>query len=325
MTQTSVSGTGLGPTVAARQPLWFQSKHTRERIWLGCVYVVLLSGALAMILPAYWLVVTSLKHENQVFEYPPRFYPKPATLINYIYGLSGIKKEMDYSEHDEDIYERGWVPVYEDSILPLYFRNTLVPIVVNTLGVSLSALTAYALARMRFRGRNAVFWTVVCVMLMPGAALLIPLYVTYQKLGWVNTFLPLTVPYCLGDSWMIFFLHQYFKTIPPELEDAAFIDGCGPFRIWWRIFLPLSKPALIVCALRVFLYWWNEFFEPLLYLQKRALWTLQLGVILYADWHHQLWGINMAYAATLAVPPVIVFFLAQKAFLRGIVFTGVRK
>ena len=247
------------------------------------------------------------------------------TLIPYIYALSGQRREETFVDRPESRIETFYRPVWEGSILPLYLKNTLTPIVVNTLGISLSTLAAYALARMRFKWREAIFWSVVGVMLMPGVATLIPVYITYQRLGWVNTFLPLTVPYCLGDPWMIFFLRQYFRTIPPELEDAAYIDGCGSLGIWWRIFLPLSKPALIVCALRIFHYWWNAFFEPLVYLHKISLRTLQLGVSVYADPYYQVWSLTMAYAAILSIPPVVVFFLGQKAFLRGIVFAGVRK
>ncbi len=311
MIQQSLSSSGLRS--AAGLALW-ERKSSRERVWLAFVYVILIVVGVMMLLPLYWLVTSGLKPEADLFLYPPKWIPNPIIWDNYREASLGYITEGVHSDQATSGF---------NSLL--YLRNTLIIVVANIVGgVTSSSLIAYALARMRFRWRNMLFYTVLGTMLLPKVAILIPLFITFRKLGWINTFLPLTVPYFFGDAYLIFFLRQFFLTIPPELEDAARIDGCSTFRIWWQIILPLSKAALATAAILTFMYHWNDFLLPLIYLQKADLRTLQLGVVVFSDPYEQRWGVMMAYSSILVMPCLLVFFLAQRLFIQGIVFTGVK-
>jgi ABC-type glycerol-3-phosphate transport system permease component len=210
--------------------------------------------------------------------------------------------------------------------VPTYVINTLRIVIANMLfGVTISALVAYALARLRFRGRDFIFYTVVAALFLPGVVMIVPRFVIFSRLGLTNTYWPLIIPGLFGYANQIFFMRQYFMTISTELEDAAYVDGCGTFRFWWQIMLPLAKAALGVQLIITFMYHWNDFLDPLLYLGvKPDLATVQLGIIQVMDPRSLRFGVLFAYSTLLVLPCLLVFFLFQRTLIQGVVFTGVK-
>jgi ABC-type glycerol-3-phosphate transport system permease component len=299
-------GVVVADQTAAPSPAWWQRKSVQQKIWLSVVYLLLIAVTLVLVLPLYWLLCSALKPDSDLFLYPPKLFPNPITLRNFYVAFTA----------------RPFATAPARYSFPLYVRNTLIIIVGNRVfGVTISALVAYSLARLRFRGRDLIFYTVIGAMFLPSAVLMVPRFIIFTRLKVVHTFWPLIVPGFFGYANLIFFLRQYYMTIPRELEDAAYVDGCSTFRFWWQIMLPLSKAALAVVLVMTFLYHWNDFLDPLIYLGTKAhLKTVQLAVT-------QLrlgYGASMAYSTLLAAPCLLVFLIAQRFFIQGIVFTGVQ-
>jgi multiple sugar transport system permease protein len=268
--------------------------------------LLVLPGAVLFLAPFVWMLSTSLKEPRYVFLFPPQIIPDPITWGNYQRALTRL-------------------PFH------LYAWNTVLITVLATLGQLLSgSLVAFGFARLRFPGRDLLFLGMLSTIMLPGQVTLIPTFLIFKGLGWIDTFLPLIVPYWLGGApFAIFLLRQFISTISLELDDAAKIDGCSFFGIYWRIILPLIAPALAAVSIFSFLYHWNDFFHQVIYLNSRANWTLSLALnfLRQAD---SAGGFQtdmaMLMAGTLLVmlPPLLVFFLAQKYFIQGIVFTGVK-
>jgi len=298
---------------ATSQPAWWQRQSVREGIWLGFVHLFLILVALVLILPLYWLVTSALKPEPDLFIYPPKWFPNPVTLDNFRRALTG------------EIFEEHTTGAAMFN-LPLYIRNTLIIIVGNMIfGVTISSLVAYGLARLRFWGRDFIFYTVVSALFLPGVVMLVPRFVIFSKLGLTKTFWPLIIPGFFGYANQIFFLRQFFLTISAELEDAAYVDGCSTFRFWWQIMLPLCKPAIAVQLIITFMYHWNDFLEPLIYLGlKSNVTTVQLAIIQVMDPRALRYGVLMAYSTILVAPCLLIFFVFQRILIQGIVFTGVK-
>jgi multiple sugar transport system permease protein len=308
MASTSISAPG-----AVGKPRWWQRQSVREGVWLVLVHLFLIFVAMMLLLPFYWLVTSALKPEPDLFIYPPKWLPNPATLDNFRRAFTG---EM-YEEHGTSA-----VMFY----FPRYVRNTLIIIVGNmAFGVTTSALVAYSLARLRFPGRDLLFYTVVGALFLPAVVLIIPRFVIFSKLSLTKTFWPLIVPGFFGYANQIFFLRQFFLTIPSELEDSAYVDGCSTFRFWWQIMLPLCKPAVAVQLIITFMYHWNDFLDPLIYLGVGGdLTTLQLAIVQVMDPRALRYGVLMAYSTILIVPCLLIFFLFQRTLIQGVVFTGVK-
>lgn len=266
-------------------------------------YVVLTVGGVLMMMPFFWLVSSSLKRPETIYVYPPQWIPKPVYWSNYI-------------------------EVFSKAPVLLYAKNTLTIAGLATLGQVLTAsLAGYGFARLRFRGRDLAFSAILSTMMLPGAVTMIPVYVMFTKLKWVNTLYPLIVPSWFGGgAFSIFLLRQFFRTIPMELEEAALLDGASRLRIYWSIILPLARPALVVVAIFGFLGHWNDFMGPLIYLTHRKTWTLALGVSALKqfeggrDWTHYC----LALSAMMVMPVVVIYFVAQRAFIQGIVLTGMK-
>jgi ABC-type glycerol-3-phosphate transport system permease component len=265
-------------------------------------YLALAGGGLLMLTPFFWLVSSSLKAPHQIYVFPPQWIPDPILWNNYI-----------------EVFEV--VPVLR------YTINTLIITLSSTAGVVISSsLAAYSFARLRFPGRDIMFAAILATVMLPFVVTMIPVYIMFTKLGWVGTFLPLIVPDWFGGPITIFLLRQFFRTIPMELEDAARIDGAGRPRIFLQIILPLARPALTVVVVLALLNHWNDFLAPLIYLQKRELYTLALGLnaLQYfeggLDWTHYV----MVLATLMVTPVVLLYFLAQRAFVEGIVLTGMK-
>jgi ABC-type glycerol-3-phosphate transport system permease component len=255
-----------------------------------------------MMTPFFWLLSSSLKAPHQIYVFPPQLIPDPIHWNNYV-----------------EVFE--FVTVFR------YALNTMIIAVGATTGVVISSsLAAYSFARLRFKGRDVVFAAVLSTVMLPFAATMIPVYILFVQLGWVGTFAPLIVPAWFGGPITIFLLRQFFRTIPMELEDAARIDGASRPMIFTRIMLPLARPALTVVIVLALLHNWNDFLAPLIYLQKRDMYTLALGLnaLQYLesgrDWTHYV----MVLATLMVFPVLIIYFLAQRAFVEGIVLTGLK-
>jgi ABC-type glycerol-3-phosphate transport system permease component len=275
-----------------------------RRWWRLFVLLTMLIGALLMLLPLAWLVTSSLKLEHKVFQYPPQWIPNPARLMNYVEALT-------------------WRPFH------LYVKNSLIILLLNEVAVLLSAsFCAYGFARLEFRGRDLWFGVVMAIMMIPFFVLMIPSFVMFSRLGWVNTYLPLTVPFFFGGgAFNIFLLRQFFRTIPKELADAACIDGCSEFGIYWRIMLPLAKPALTTVAIFTFLNSWNDLIGPLLYINHPDRFTVALGLAAFRGaaltWRAR-WDLLMAASTAMTLPVIMVFLAGQRYFVQGVVMTGIK-
>jgi ABC-type glycerol-3-phosphate transport system permease component len=265
---------------------------------------MLVVGAIVMMLPLLWMVSCSFKLEQRVFQFPPRLIPDPFRPANYVDALT-----------------------YKP--FPVYLKNTVFLVMMNELAIILAAsFCAYGFARIQFAGRDLWFGLVLATMMVPSVVLMVPQFVIFSRLHWIDTFLPLVVPYFFGGgAFNIFLLRQFFRTIPEELADAARIDGCNEFTIYARIMMPLAKPALITVAIFTFLGTWNDFMGPLLYINSPERFTLAIGL---ANFRSALgvgrtrWDLLMAFATTMTLPVIIVFFLAQRYFVQGVVLTGLK-
>lgn len=270
-------------------------------------YAILIILAVSFLLPFFWMFTSALKDDSQVYTLPPVWIPRPAYWENF---------------------PNAW------TFLPfnLYLFNTLVKYAIpSTIGTVISsALVAYGFSRIRWIGRDILFSICLMTMMVPGQVTLIPLFITFKKLGWVNTYLPLVVPAYFGNAYFIFMLRQFFRTIPQELSDAARIDGAGELQILLHVILPLVRPALAVVALFQFMWTWNDYFGPLIYVNVRSQWTLALGLEYLRDQTVQIGTKVLAYPYLMAVstiitlPIVFLFFFAQRTFIEGIALTGLK-
>jgi len=288
-------------------------QHIRKLSPVGWVfeilkYVLLVVLALTFMLPFVWMFISALKDGPQVFTVPPVWIPHPALWRNF---------------HD------AWTAWPFN----LWLYNTVIKYAVPvTVGAVCSAsICAYSFARLQWRLREVLFAVCLATMMVPGQVTLVPLFIVFKKLGWVNTLLPLVVPsFFGGGAWNIFLLRQFFMSLPSELSDAARIDGANEFGILFRIVLPLAKPALTVVALFRFMGAWNDYFGPLVYLSSQKQWTLARGLELLRGQHQEIGSSGMAYpylmaASTIITLPILVaFFFAQRTFIEGISLTGIK-
>lgn len=275
-------------------------RRARETVRVACLYGVLLLGASVFLMPTLWMLSTSLKPQTEVLLYPPRWIPSELMFSNYI---------------------EGW------TILPFtnFLRNTTIITVHNVLGNLVSCtLAGYAFARLRARGREFIFLAMLATMMLPEQTTIIPTFVLFKTFGWINTFYPLMVPAWFSVPFYVFLLRQFFLTLPPELEDAARIDGASIFGIFWHISLPLVRPALIAVAIFSFTLNWNSYFLPLIYLSSLKLYTLAIGLRLFQGQHTTDFPQMMAVAFLTMIPVLAVFFLGQKYFIQGIALTGIK-
>jgi ABC-type glycerol-3-phosphate transport system permease component len=261
-------------------------------------YLLMTVLAVVFLAPLAWMITASLKVESQVMETPPTFFPRDFQWENY-----------------RDVWE----------VIPRFLWNSVKLAFINVVGVLfVTSLAAYAFARMTFRGRDLAFSILLSTLMVPGIVTLIPLYIIYREIGWVDTHFPLWVPRVLHSVFAIFLLRQFFKQIPQDLEDAARLDGASTFEIYWRIMLPQVMPALAAVAIFTFLDSWNDLFGPLIFLNSPELQTLPVALKLFQGEYFAQVSVLMAAATVSIVPVILVFFAAQKYFLRGIVLTGLK-
>jgi multiple sugar transport system permease protein len=264
-------------------------------------YVPLIAVATLYLLPLAWMISVSLKPDAELLR--PDVLPEHPQLDAF--------RHVFRSEHFDFL---------------LYARNTLIIAALSLVGMVLSsAIAAYGFARVPFRGRGILFAICLATMMIPFPVMMVPMYMIFRELGWVGTFLPLWVPAWFGSAFNVFLLRQFFLGIPRELEECAMLDGCSRWGCFWRIMLPLSKPALAVVALFHFLTVWNDLLGPLIYLSHRHQFTLALGLqFLQSRAGDTPWNQMMAAATLIVLPVLVLFVLAQRTFIRGIATTGIK-
>ncbi len=263
-------------------------------------HLVLLCGVVLMFVPLAWTLSTSLKSPGEVYQFPPTWIPQEILWSNYVKAVTAI-------------------PFF------LYLWNTVVITALSVIGKVLSiTLVAFSFARLRWWGRNFMFVVMLATMMLPPHITLIPQFIMFKWWGWIDTFLPLVVPAFFGGPYLTFLVRQYLLAIPRELDDAARIDGCSDFGLYWRIIMPLSKPAILIVVIFVFNGTWNEFLLPLIYLQSSDLFTLALGLRMFQGEASTSWNLLMAASLLSMLPVILLFFATQRYFIQGVVFTGVK-
>lgn len=220
----------------------------------------------------------------------------------------------------------NFVEVFKKAPLLEYFGNSLLYSALATIGALVSAIpAAYGLAKLRWRGQNLCFMLVVVAMMLPPQVTVVPLYDLWVRLGFTGTLVPLIVPYFFFDAFSIFLLRQFFLTIPKDYLEAAKIDGCNEFRVLTRVLIPMAKPGIAATAMFCFLFTWNDYFGPLLYTgENKDNWPLSLAIASFRGMHHVEWNLTMAATALIMLPVIVLFVFAQKSFVKGITFTGVK-
>ncbi|MCL4544703.1 MAG: carbohydrate ABC transporter permease [Chloroflexi bacterium] len=271
------------------------------RFWRAVATLVVAVGAVFLLAPLVWMLSTSLKAPGQVLLLPPAWLPHPIVWRNYPDALSFMRASVVY-------------------------RNSAIITSLNVLGqVMSSSLAGFAFARLHTPLKNALFVLVLSTIMLPFQAVLVPQFILFKYLGWINTFFPLIVPAFLGGPFFIFLMRQFFASLSSELDDAARIDGCGYFGLYWRIALPLSLPAVGVVAILTFMGSWNDFLHPLIYLNSASRYTVALALQNFtADYGMTPWNLLMAASLVALLPCIILFFIAQRFFIQGIVVTGVK-
>jgi multiple sugar transport system permease protein len=273
----------------------------RGRIMAAVIYLFLVAGAIAMLVPFIWMLGSSLKTDQEVQQVPPSLLPHDPQWHNYRDALGADKMDLDRS-------------------LP----NTVVITVCCVIGqVISSSLVGFGFARFKFRGRDALFVLMLSTMMLPAQVTMIPQFVLFRWLGWIDTFLPLIVPSLLAGPFFVFMFRQFFAQIPEELMEAARIDGAGPLRIYWQIMMPLCGPVVAIVAIYTFMGTWNDFMNPLIYLNSPENRTLALALASFNGQH----GVNqpnqlMAASFFTMIPCLILFFAAQRYFVESIAMTG---
>ena len=282
-------------------PFWRTRKGQKATTSL-LVLATLLAGGSVVMLPFFWMLSTALKRAEEVYLSPPVWVPYPPQFVNFWTALTRV-------------------PFH------IYAANTFVIVVLVLIGSLLSAsFTAYGFARLRAPGKDLIFMLLLATMMLPGAVTLVPTYLMFNALGWVNTFLPLIVPSFFGNAFFIFLLRQFYMSLPRELEEAATIDGANVYRIWWHIILPLSKPVLATVAVFSFVGTYNDFFTPLIYLADEDKRTIAVALSYFQGSPRigPQMHLMMAAVTVSMLPPLLLFLAAQRYFVRGIVMSGIK-
>ena len=288
----------VAPAAAVRRRVPRAVKRRRLLIAVAD-HSLLIAGAIAFLAPLVFMALTSLMTTDQALS--PKLWPDPFQWSNY-------------------------TEVFHQAPMFRYALNTALYSVLATLGMLVASIpAAYALALLRWRGRNVAFILVLVAMMLPPQVTIVPMYVLWAKLGLVGSLAPLIIPNWFGDAFSIFLLRQFFLTIPEEYSDAARVDGCGELRILLTVVLRLAQPAIAAVGLFAFLYAWNDFFGPLLYTGENAAhWTLSLGLSQFRTQYQVEWNLTMMATILFMAPVIALFFAAQKAFVEGVTLTGVK-
>ena len=335
------------------------SARLKKRLITGITYAALIVFGTAFTLPFFWLLSTSFKPAARIQKWPPDILPMQpvranldgrsravyvapdgsrVAVIKRLKGSMAEVKPLDGPGGSRTVSLDGLTeavrpgPAWSNYTKGLVFipffqqlRNTLVVCIVSVIGTLIScSLVAYGLSKIEWRGRNVLFMIVLSTMMLPYQVIMIPVFAIFVWLGWVDTFLPLTVPAFFGNAFFIFLLRQFFLTIPKDLSEAARLDGCSEFDIYRRVIVPLSKPALAMVGLWTFMGAWNEFLTPLIYLVDERKYTLSLGLAMFLGQYGNEYGMLMAVSTVVTIPIIVLFFFTQKTFIQGITMSGIK-
>ena len=263
-------------------------------------YTVLLVLAAVFMIPLYWMFSTALKSPQQTFAIPPEWIPAPAQWENF----SDVFEEVPFGR---------------------FYLNTFFLAFANIVGHLVSVtLVAYGFARLRFPGRNILFLVMLSTLMIPYQVTLVPRFVMFSKLGLINSYWPLILPAFTGSPFLIFLVRQYMMSIPFDLDEAAYIDGATRLDVFWRIILPLARPALMLVIVFTFIDVWNDFLQPLIYLNDPDMFTVSLGLSFFQGARETNWNLLMAGSVLAMIPPLILFFFAQKQLIGGISVEGLK-
>lgn len=297
-TKTSTETLAYHP--AKKQARLHYGKREQTILRQLIAYVVLLSGAAVMLLPFLWMLSTSFKPERGIFVMPPEWIPDPFITDNYV---------------------KAW----EQTELPRAFANSFFIAILTSVGeIAASTLAGFAFARLRFPGRNVFFGLLLSALMIPPAVTLVPSFILFRHLKWIDSFLPLIVPVMFGTAFAVFLCKQFFATLPEELEDAAKVDGANYFQIYLLIFLPLAKPIIATLFVLGFIARWNDYLGPLIYLRSTHLYTVPLELSRLNSFYEQNWTLLMAGSTLALIPIILLFFMFQRYFVESITFTGIK-
>ncbi|TVY07330.1 carbohydrate ABC transporter permease [Paenibacillus cremeus] len=276
---------------------------TRARFALDLLtYLVLAAGAVVIMIPLVWMLSTSLKTEAQIFKFPPEWFPDPILWSNYPKSMTG--------------YGLPFVR---------FFLNSGFVTVLSTVGALLSSsIVAFSFSRLSWKGRDVLFFIVIITMMIPREVIIVPEFIVFKLAGWINTYLPLIVPSFFGHPFYIFILRQYMMGISPEMDQAARIDGCSTWRVYWNIIMPQCRLVILTVIIFSIQAHWNEFLGPLVYLNSTKMFTVSLGLSMFSGQYGTQWGLLMAASLLVMLPILILFAVAQKYFIQGIVITGIK-
>ena len=336
-------------------------KHTRDLINRIIVLILLFIGMTVVVTPLVWMMISALKSQDAVNTNPPQWIPTEQIKVEvngksvFLYNIevNGVLRQLALVNKEgstgtfvnpENPEEQYQLPVtsgtratriyfhWENFVLAVtkvpffhYLLNTMIIVVFGTLGTLASCvLVAYGFARFRAKGLNILFLILLSTVMLPPQVTLIPTFILFQKIGWYDTLYPLIIPAFFANAWDVFLLRQFFMTLPTELDDAARIDGAGPFQILWHVILPQSYPVIATVTIFSVLYAWNDFYAPLIYLQSEHNWTVALGLQAFNAVFTKQGHLLMAASALMLIPPVLLFFFAQKLFIQGVVVSGIK-
>jgi len=282
---------------------WASRISVARRLSRGITYLLLILLGFTFAVPFLWQVTTSVKSIQQVYRFPPELIPNPVVFRNYPDAMM---------------------------MLPfgIFFLNTAKVVVVVVIGQVLScSLAAFAFSRLRWKARDTLFAIMLSTMMLPGQVTLIPQFILFRKLDWINTLLPISIPFVFAAPYGTFLIRQFFATISLDIDDAARVDGASRFRTYWQILLPMSKPVLAAVATFAFNYAYNDFLNPLIYINSKEKFTLPLGLSAFQDraaWGGMRWDLLMAATTVVMIPALLVFLFAERYLIQGVVFSGVK-
>lgn len=272
-------------------------RNKRKNIW---IYIVLIVFSLLLLFPFYWMLRSSFMTDREIFSIRPKWFPDSFLFENYI-------------------------EAFNTAPFGRYFLNSFFIVFANVTGAIISSsFAAFGFTRFKFKGRDFFFGLLISTMMIPYTVLMIPQFIGWQVVGAYNTYWPLILPAFFGSAFNIFLVKQFYMGIPREYDEAALVDGAGYLTIYARIILPMAKPALCTVGVFTFMNTWNDFMGPLLYLNSQQMKTVSLGLQMFIGQFTQQWNLLMAAAAVVMIPMIIVFFMAQKYFIEGITFSGLK-
>ncbi|MBU6350279.1 MAG: carbohydrate ABC transporter permease [Chloroflexi bacterium] len=288
---------------ASQAPRWEMGVSQHRLVGAFATYFMLVIGAVILMIPFFWMLSTSLKTLDEVNTWPITWIPSEWIWQNYI-----------------DVFQR--IPFAR------FLMNSIMLATGGIVGSIIScSLPGFGFARLRFPGRSFLFFVMLTTLMMPAWVVIVPHFMMFNTIGWLDTFLPIVVPSFFGNAFYIFLFRQYFLGIPKELEDAARVDGCSTFRIFWQIFLPMSLPVIATVAVFAFFYYWNDLLYPLVYFRSQHNFPVSLGMRMFqtAEFNVIHYPRMMAAALMSLIPCILVFSFAQRLFIQGVVITGVEK